>query len=105
MVAKGNVARFVIAPDDRLDPEKNGRAAARYLRRLYSRFEDWRLVLAAYNAGETRVSEILRKDRARSFDAIAHRLPAETQMFAPKVEAVLRQREGVSLNELTLRGG
>ena len=92
-------------PDERLQPEKSARAAAKYLRRLYDRFGDWRLALAAYNAGETRVDELLKKSRTRSFDAIASRLPAETQMFVPKVEATLRKREGIALSELTLPNG
>jgi len=92
-------------PDERLQPEKSTRAAARYLRRLYGRFGDWRLALAAYNAGETRVDNLLRQEKARTFDAIAARLPAETQMFVPKVEATLRKREGLTLGELKMPNG
>lgn len=88
--------------DERLQTEKSARAAARYLRKLYGRFGDWRLALAAYNAGETRVDNLLKQQKARSFDAIAHRLPAETQMFVPKVEATLRKREGRALAGLKL---
>ena len=86
--------------DERLQPEKNARAAAKYLRSLYSRFGDWRLALAAYNAGETRVDNLLKQQNTRTFDAIARRLPAETQMYVPKVEATLRRREGRSLADL-----
>ena len=86
--------------DERLQTGKSARAAARHLRHLHDRFGDWRLALAAYNAGETRVDELLRKHKARTFDAIADRLPAETQMYVPKVEATLRKREGLALNEL-----
>ena len=88
--------------DERLQPEKNARAAAEYLRELYSRFGDWRLALAAYNAGETRVASLLKNQKVRTFDAIAHRLPAETQMFVPKVEATVRKREGRALDELKI---
>ena len=69
---------------------------------LHGRFGDWRLALAAYNAGETRVDELLRKYKARTFDGIADRLPAETQMYVPKVEGTLRKREGLALNELKI---
>jgi len=86
--------------DERLHPEKNGRAAARYLRELHQRFGDWRLALAAYNCGPTRVADLLKKKRTKSYDAISPYLPVETQMYVPKVEATLRKREGVNLTEL-----
>ncbi len=86
--------------DERLNPEKSARAAARHLRRLYLRFGDWRLAFAAYNVGEGRVSELLKKHKARSFDEIAHYLPSETQLYVPKLEATLRKREGVTLAQL-----
>lgn len=88
--------------DERLNPDKSARAASKYLRYLYSRFGDWRLALAAYNAGETRVATLLTRHQTRRYDAIASRLPAETQLYVPKIEATLRKREGVSLGSLTL---
>ena len=91
--------------DERLNPEKSGRAAARYLHQLKDRFGDWRLALAAYNAGEGRVGELLKKHKGGGYEHIAHRLPAETQMYVPKVEAIIRKREGVSLNELKMPRG
>ena len=88
--------------DERLNPDKSARAASKYLRYLYSRFGEWRLALAAYNAGETRVATLLTRYQTRRYDAIASRLPAETQLYVPKIEATLRKREGVSLSSLTL---
>lgn len=88
--------------DERLDPEKNARAAARLLRRLAREFRDWRLALAAYNAGDGRVRRELQRQSAKSLDAIAQRLPAETQMYVPKVEATLRRRTGAQLVRLAL---
>jgi len=89
-------------PDERLNPEKSARAAAKYLRYLHGRFGDWRLALAAYNAGESRVDGLLKKSKTRTFDAIASRLPAETQMYVPKCEATLKKREGLALNNLRM---
>jgi membrane-bound lytic murein transglycosylase D len=86
--------------DERRNPEKSARAAAVYLRSLHKRFDDWPLALAAYNAGEGRVSDLLRKRKARSFDAISDALPAETQMYVPKVEATVLKREGRTLAQL-----
>jgi membrane-bound lytic murein transglycosylase D len=86
--------------DERLDIDRNATAAAKYLRYLYGRFGDWRLVLAAYNAGEGRVGQWLEGAKARSFAAIASRLPAETQLYVPKFEATLRKREEISITSL-----
>lgn len=88
--------------DERLQPEKNAHAAAKYLRHLHDRFRDWPLALAAYNVGETRVETLLKSSKNRSFDAISSRLPAETQMYVPKVEATLRKREGRGLRDLSV---
>jgi membrane-bound lytic murein transglycosylase D len=58
------------------------------------------LAVAAYNCGEGTVDGLLKKSKTRSFDAIATRLPAETQLYVPKVEATVMRREGVKLEEL-----
>ena len=103
MPATASGLGMTIAPaDERLDPDKSARAAARYVRYLYGRFKDWRLALAAYNCGETRVQQLLTRHNARSFAAIASRLPAETQMYVPKLEATLYRREGITLASLRL---
>lgn len=87
-------------PDERLHPDKSARAAARYLTFLHRRFEAWPLALAAYNAGEGRVGRVLARSAVRTFDAIADDLPPETQMYVPKIAAILDLREGVSLADL-----
>jgi membrane-bound lytic murein transglycosylase D len=89
-----------LLPDDRTNPEKNAHAAAKYMRHLHDRFGDWSLALAAYNAGETRVDNLLRKFAVRDYPSIANKLPAETQMYVPKCEAAVQRREGLSLAEL-----
>jgi membrane-bound lytic murein transglycosylase D len=83
-------------PDERTDPEKSARAAAQYLRYLHRRFGNWPLALAAYNAGEGRVSRTLRRENAHTFAEIAAVLPAETRMYVPKVLATIEVRAGVS---------
>jgi len=90
--------------DERLVPEKSAKGAATYLGRLRKQFGDWRLALAAYNAGPGRVAETLKRRRARSYDAIAPDLPAETQMYVPKFEALLQRREGLALSALKASG-
>lgn len=89
--------------DQRLTPEPGARAAAEYLHYLHAHFKDWRLAVAAYNAGEGTVQNLLTRRTARTYDAIASKLPAETQMYVPKVEATLLRREGVKLAELEVR--
>lgn len=86
--------------DQRLRTDPSARAAARYLDHLYGLFKDWRLALAAYNAGEGTVQTLLKRSGARTYDAIATQLPAETQMYVPKVEATVWRREGARLNDL-----
>lgn len=86
--------------DQRVAPEPSARAAAQYLHHLYARFKDWRLALAAYNSGERTVQDLLTRGKTHSYDAIADRLPAETQLYVPKVEATLLRREGVKLADL-----
>ncbi len=89
--------------DQRLRAEACARAAAQHLRRLQAHYLDWRLTLAAYNAGEGTVDSLLSRQKTRSFDAIAAHLPAETQLYVPKVEATLLRREGVPLTDLPLK--
>ena len=86
--------------DQRLKPDESAQAAAQYLDYLHRHFKDWRLALAAYNAGEGTVEKLLVRHKARSFDEIATHLPAETQMFVPRVESVLLRREGMKLSQL-----
>ncbi|MCB1104264.1 MAG: lytic transglycosylase domain-containing protein [Cephaloticoccus sp.] len=82
-------------PDERTDPEKSAHAAARYLKQLHAQFGDWPLALAAYNAGPGRVRRTLNKRQGVIFADIAASLPAETQMYVPKVLATIETRTGV----------
>jgi membrane-bound lytic murein transglycosylase D len=86
--------------DQRYQPEKSARAAARHLRELHRHYADWELALAAYNVGEGRVDKLLKAHKAGTFEGIARWLPAETQMYVPKVEATLLDREGAALETL-----
>jgi membrane-bound lytic murein transglycosylase D len=86
--------------DFRTEPEPSARAAARYLAQLYSQFGDWRLALAAYNAGEGCVSRLLKSRRARSYDEIAAYLPPQTQVYVIKVMSIVSIREATTLSAL-----
>jgi membrane-bound lytic murein transglycosylase D len=91
--------------DQRFQPEPSATASAQYLKYLHDRFKDWRLALAAYNAGEGTVQKLLNRYKTRNYDDIAEHLPAETQMYVPRVEAVLLQREGANLEQLPASQG
>jgi membrane-bound lytic murein transglycosylase D len=86
--------------DQRFQAEPSANASAQYLKSLHDRFQDWRLALAAYNAGEGAVQKLLDRHQTKSYDDIAGHLPAETQLYVPRVEAVILQREGAKLEQL-----
>jgi membrane-bound lytic murein transglycosylase D len=87
--------------DQRFQTEPSATASAQYLRFLFHRFQDWRLAVAAYNAGEGTVQKLLQRYKTRRYDDIAAHLPAETQMYVPRVEAVILRREGARLEQLS----
>lgn len=78
--------------DERSDPVKSTRAAARYLKDLYRMFGDWLLALASYNAGESRILEAVRRGGGvKDFWVLAERglLPQETIDYVPAALAAI----------------
>ena len=75
--------------DERYDPLKETVAACQYLQSLYARYEDWFLVLAAYNSGPGTVNKaILRAGGVKNYWAIWPYLPKETRGYVPAFIAV-----------------
>lgn len=77
--------------DERRDPERATRAAARYLRDLYSRFRSWELALAAYNMGYTALMRAVRRYNTNDFETLASLeagLPWETTHYVPRILSV-----------------
>ena len=65
--------------DDRKDLYKSTYAAAKYLNQLYDRFDDWLLVIAAYNSGPRPVLNAMKKTGKSDFWSLKPYLPKETQ--------------------------
>lgn len=93
--------------DERIYLEASTKAAARYLRDLHTRFGDWPLALAAYNAGERSVEAALARGKAATFWQLSGEglLPQETRNYVPAVLAAgkLLGREP-SLNPIPIHG-
>lgn len=70
--------------DERRDPVKASYAAAHYLSDLYGIFEDWNLVIAAYNAGPANIQKaIQRAGGVKDYWKIYPYLPTETRGYVP----------------------
>ena len=76
--------------DDRQDPEKATRAAARHLKDLYKEFGDWYLAMAAYNSGPGTVQNAVKRTGYADFWELYRRnvLPKETRNYVPIILAV-----------------
>jgi len=76
--------------DDRQDPEKSTRAAARHLKDLYAQFGDWYLAMAAYNSGPGTVQAAVKRTGYADFWELYRRnvLPKETRNYVPIILAV-----------------
>ena len=75
--------------DDRQDPEKATRAAARNLKDLYKQFGDWYLAMAAYNSGASTVQHAVERTGYADFWELYRRgvLPQETRNYVPIILA------------------
>jgi membrane-bound lytic murein transglycosylase D len=76
--------------DDRLDPEKATRAAAKHLHDLYATFGDWYLAMAAYNCGPGCVQRAVERTGYADFWELRrlNALPHETANYVPLIVAL-----------------
>ena len=76
--------------DDRRDVLASTRAALDYLQRLHGMFDDWHLALAAYNWGEGNVQRAIARNQKAGLptDYLSLRMPDETRLYVPKLQAM-----------------
>jgi membrane-bound lytic murein transglycosylase D len=76
--------------DDRLDPEKATRAAARHLHDLYRKTGDWYLAMAGYNCGPLCPERAVQRTGYADFWELCRRnaLPKETKNYVPAILAM-----------------
>jgi membrane-bound lytic murein transglycosylase D len=76
--------------DDRQDPERSTKAAARHLKDLYKQFGDWYLAMAAYNSGPGNVQQAVKRTGYADFWELYKRdvLPKETKNYVPIILAM-----------------
>jgi membrane-bound lytic murein transglycosylase D len=79
--------------DERSDPEKATKAAARYLQTLSGLFDgDWHLALASYNGGPGLVQRAMRRSGLDDFWSLSEKprlLPRETREYVPMILAAI----------------
>ncbi len=75
--------------DERWNIYKSTEAAAKYFQDLYNIFGSWELALCAYNSGEYRVINAIRRGNTRNYRKLVSKrlLPKETIMYVPKLVA------------------
>ncbi len=88
--------------DERKQLKKSTIAAAQYVRTLYHQFDDWLLVIAAYNSGAGPVLSAIKKAGSRDFWKLQQYLPAETRAHVKRyIGAHYFFETGGSLTTLT----
>jgi len=80
--------------DERRDFNKSTYAAARYLNDLYNTYNDWLLVIAAYNCGPGVVNSAIRKSKSSNFWDLQYYLPTESRNHVKKFIATHYIMEG-----------
>ena len=76
--------------DERSDPIRSTKAAAKYLSRLYAMFNDWDLALAAYNSGPGNVTKAIRRSGGKqNYWNLRPHLPRETAGYVPAFLATM----------------
>ncbi|HEX8461524.1 MAG TPA: lytic transglycosylase domain-containing protein [Segetibacter sp.] len=77
--ARSRGLRINSSIDERTNVYKSTHAAAKILKELHTQFSDWLLVIAAYNCGDGRLRQAIRKSGSRNFWDLQYYLPEETR--------------------------
>ncbi len=94
--------------DTRGNITKSTKAACKYLKRLYGRYNNWELALAAYNYGEGRLDKAMKKEGVQDFWELKT-IPKETRNYVPKFLAlvemgILKQIRKSELIQIKIKG-
>jgi membrane-bound lytic murein transglycosylase D len=82
--AKGLNLEVTTFVDERRDVLKATDAAARYLKQLYNVYQDWHLVIAAYNCGPGNVNKAITRSGGKTdYWQMYYALPRETRGYVP----------------------
>lgn len=84
--ARGNGLRKDYMMDERRSFERSTGAALKCLKRLKRKFGNWALALAAYNCGEVRLKNEIRKQKVKDYYRL--NLPTETERFVFRIAAI-----------------
>jgi membrane-bound lytic murein transglycosylase D len=88
--------------DERMDPVKSTEAACMYLKYLHKIFNDWHLVMAAYNAGPGPVrNAIIRSGGDTNFWNLYEHLPEAAQNYIPAFIAATYVMQNASAHNIT----
>jgi LysM repeat protein len=72
--------------DERQDFDKSTTSAFRYLQDLHCQFQSWTLAIAAYNCGERRMHDEMRRQRVNDYYLL--KLPLETERYIFRILAI-----------------
>ena len=77
--------------DGRRDIVASTEAAYGFLSKLYERYGDWLIAIAAYNAGPSRIKKEIEKNKKNGLptDFWSLNLPRETKAYVPKILAIV----------------
>ena len=91
--------------DERYDPEKATRAAARHLLDLYIQFGDWYLAMAAYNGGPTRVKRAIERTKSKDYWVHSKRrfIRRETRNYVPIILAMTYVGKNLDIYDIEIK--